>query len=57
MNKFDGIYPAGAIICIILAVVQTLVRNGAEWTSFNRVVLLATVVLGVYFVAKARKTK
>jgi len=57
MNKFDGIYPAGAVICIILAVVQTLVRNRAEWTSFNRVVLLATVVLGVYFVAKARKTK
>ena len=57
MNKFDGIYPAGAVICIILAVVQTLVRNGAEWTSFNKAVLLATVVLGVYFVVKSRKSK
>lgn len=57
MNKFDGVYPAGALLCIILAVVQTLVRNGNEWTSFNRVTLLATVVLAVFFVMKSKKTK
>ena len=57
MNKFDGVYPAGALLCIILAVVQTLVRNGNEWTSFNRVTLLATVVLAIFFVMKSKKCK
>ena len=57
MNKFDGIYPAGAVICIILAVVQTLVRNGAEWDVMNKVTLLATVVLAIFFVMKSRKSK
>ena len=57
MNKFDGIYPAGAVICIILAVVQTLVRNGAEWGIMNKVTLLATVVLAIFFVMKSRKSK
>lgn len=57
MNKFDGVYPAGALLCIFLAVIQTLVRNGNEWTSFNRVTLLATVVLAVFFVMKSKKSK
>lgn len=47
MNTFDGISPAGAVICIILAVVQTLVRNGEEWGIMNKVTLLATVVLAI----------
>ena len=56
MNKFDGIYPAGAVICIILAVVQTMVRN-PEWGVMNKVTLLATVVLAIFFVMKSRKSK
>lgn len=57
MNKFDGVYPAGALLCIVLAVVQTLVRNGNEWGVMNRVKLLATVVLAVFFVMKSKKRK
>lgn len=57
MKKSDAIYPAGALICIILAVAQTLVRNGNEWTSFNRVTLLATVVLAIFLVMKSKKRK
>ena len=57
MNKFDGVYPAGALLCIVLAVVQTLIRNGNEWGVMNRVTLLAAVVLAVFFVMKSKKTK
>ena len=57
MMKVDAIYPAGAKICILLAIVQTMVRNGNEWTSFNRIALLATVMLTVFFLMKSKKTK
>lgn len=56
MKKSDAIYPAAAIICIFLAILQTFLRN-PEWGVMNRVTLLATVVLAVFFVMKSKKRK
>ena len=53
MKKFDSIYSAGAIICILLAILQIFVRN-PEWGVMNKVTLFATVMLGVYFAMKSK---